>query len=91
MSRQADRGGVFVAQQGYCTSGVVRGTMSLSRVVVSWEAFLVCSAHALSTEKQEIMGILIGSWTEQVSKWRSASSTTTSIDRVSMQAVTPEE
>jgi hypothetical protein len=36
--------------------------MSLTKVNLTWEALLACTAHALSTEQQEIMGILIGSW-----------------------------
>lgn len=34
--------------------------MSLAKVVVSWDAFSPCLAHALSNEKEEIMGLLLG-------------------------------
>ena len=34
--------------------------MSVSQVLLSADAYLVCLSHALSTEKEEIMGLLIG-------------------------------
>ncbi|GBF93917.1 hypothetical protein Rsub_06166 [Raphidocelis subcapitata] len=34
--------------------------MSLSRVVITPEVFLACTAHALSTEDEEVMGLLLG-------------------------------
>eukprot|EP01105_Mastigella_eilhardi_P008189 TRINITY_DN2002_c0_g1_i1.p1 TRINITY_DN2002_c0_g1~~TRINITY_DN2002_c0_g1_i1.p1 ORF type:complete len:265 (-),score=66.49 TRINITY_DN2002_c0_g1_i1:76-870(-) len=34
--------------------------MSLSRVVVSPDVFFVCTSHAFTTEKEEIMGLLLG-------------------------------
>ena len=37
--------------------------MSLTRVKVSWEVFLACTTHAMSTENEEIMGLLLGDWT----------------------------
>lgn len=47
---------------GCCHPDTRRRGMSLTKVQLSWEALLACTAHALSTEQQEIMGILIGSW-----------------------------
>ena len=35
--------------------------MSLSRVIVSPDTLYACLSHALSTEHQEIMGLLLGS------------------------------
>ncbi len=34
--------------------------MSLARVVITPEVFLTCTTHALSTEAEEIMGVLLG-------------------------------
>ncbi|KAF6259416.1 JAB1/Mov34/MPN/PAD-1 ubiquitin protease-domain-containing protein [Scenedesmus sp. NREL 46B-D3] len=34
--------------------------MSLSRVVITPEVFLTCTTHALSTEAEEVMGLLLG-------------------------------
>lgn len=34
--------------------------MVLSKVLLSTDVALVCTQHALSTEKEEIMGLLIG-------------------------------
>lgn len=35
--------------------------MSLESVVITWDAFTPCLSHAMSNEKQEIMGLLLGS------------------------------
>ena len=37
-----------------------RGT--LEKVYVGWDTWLTCTSHAFSTEKQEIMGLLLGRW-----------------------------
>ena len=34
--------------------------MAMNRVHLSADAYMVCLAHALTTEKEEIMGLLIG-------------------------------
>jgi len=34
--------------------------MSVNGVKITADAYLVCLTHALSTEKEEIMGLLIG-------------------------------
>lgn len=34
--------------------------MAVAHVTLSADAYMVCLAHALSTEKEEIMGLLIG-------------------------------
>jgi BRCA1/BRCA2-containing complex subunit 3 len=34
--------------------------MALSAVELSTDVFLVCMAHALTTEKEEVMGLLLG-------------------------------
>ena len=34
--------------------------MAINHVELSTDAYMVCLAHALSTEKEEIMGLLIG-------------------------------
>ncbi|CAN0157798.1 unnamed protein product, partial [Ectocarpus sp. 12 AP-2014] len=39
-----------------------RGVMSLQRCTLSWQAFTTCASHAMSTEKQEVMGLLLGRW-----------------------------
>ncbi|CAM9537893.1 unnamed protein product, partial [Ectocarpus sp. 8 AP-2014] len=39
-----------------------RGAMSLQRCTLSWQAFTTCASHAMSTEKQEVMGLLLGRW-----------------------------
>ncbi|CAM9797011.1 unnamed protein product [Ectocarpus sp. 13 AM-2016] len=36
--------------------------MSLQRCTLSWQAFTTCASHAMSTEKQEVMGLLLGRW-----------------------------
>ena len=36
--------------------------MSLRQVQCSWDVFHACSVHALSTEREEIMGLLLGDW-----------------------------
>ena len=36
------------------------GTMSLNRVILESDVYLVCLTHALSTEREEVMGLLIG-------------------------------
>ncbi|CAM9891727.1 unnamed protein product, partial [Scytosiphon promiscuus] len=38
--------------------------MSLQRCSLSWQAFTTCASHAMSTEKQEVMGLLLGRWHE---------------------------
>jgi len=35
--------------------------LNLSRVEISWDVLWSCLSHALSTEHQEIMGLLLGS------------------------------
>ena len=37
-----------------------RGT--LEKVYVGWDVWVTCTSHAFSTEKQEIMGLLLGRW-----------------------------
>ena len=37
--------------------------MSLQRVTLTWEALFCCAAQAFATERQEVMGLLLGSWT----------------------------
>ncbi len=39
--------------------------MSLRRVHLTWEAMLCCATQALSTERQEVMGLLLGQWKEE--------------------------
>lgn len=34
--------------------------MSLSEVVITNDVYLVCLSHALTTEKEEVMGLLLG-------------------------------
>eukprot|EP00903_Cladosiphon_okamuranus_P020033 g18401.t1 len=36
--------------------------MSLQQCTLSWQAFTTCASHAMSTEKQEVMGLLLGRW-----------------------------
>lgn len=45
--------------------------MSLSEVVISNDVWQVCVAHALTTEKEEVMGLLLGE-IEVWSEWRHA-------------------
>ena len=42
-----------------------RRTMSLSFVRLSTDAMLSCTTHALSTESQEVMGLLLGRWVDE--------------------------
>ena len=39
--------------------------MSLSFVRLSTDAMLSCTTHALSTESQEVMGLLLGRWVDE--------------------------
>ncbi|CAM9838809.1 unnamed protein product [Phaeothamnion confervicola] len=41
--------------------------MSLEHCTLTWPAFLTCASHAATTEKQEIMGLLLGSWEDDSS------------------------
>jgi BRCA1/BRCA2-containing complex subunit 3 len=38
---------------------------SLKKCTLSWHAFLTCVAHSLSTEKYEVMGLLLGDWEDE--------------------------
>eukprot|EP00904_Undaria_pinnatifida_P001718 jgi/Undpi1/11547/HiC_scaffold_30.g13844.m1 len=42
--------------------GSFSGKMFLQRCTLSWQAFTTCASHAMSTEKQEVMGLLLGRW-----------------------------
>lgn len=42
--------------------------MSVSKVKIASDAYIVCLHHALTTECEEIMGLLIGQFT-QVNKY----------------------
>ena len=44
--------------------------MALSAVHLNTDVYLVCLTHALSTEKEEIMGLLIGDVSHQVTSYR---------------------
>ena len=35
---------------------------TLEKVYVGWDVWVTCTSHAFSTEKQEIMGLLLGRW-----------------------------
>jgi hypothetical protein len=36
--------------------------MSLNWVTLSYDSFLVCTSRAFTTEKQEVMGLMLGRW-----------------------------
>ena len=40
--------------------------MVVSQVRLAADAFTVCFQHALTTEKEEIMGLLVGQFTEVI-------------------------
>jgi hypothetical protein len=37
----------------------------LTSVTMTWEVHFALATHALSTERHEILGLLLGSWTEE--------------------------
>lgn len=37
---------------------------TLQKCYLGYDAWLTCSSHAFSTEKQEVMGLLLGRWAE---------------------------
>ncbi|CAM9725485.1 unnamed protein product [Choristocarpus tenellus] len=39
--------------------------MTLRSCTLNWQAFTTCCSHAMSTEKQEVMGLLLGRWEEE--------------------------
>jgi hypothetical protein len=54
---QGSRG--YARSHAHCLIGCL-GVDDDPQVVMSWDAYSTCVAHALSTERQEIMGLLLG-------------------------------
>lgn len=58
MSRQTGR----AAPGGFQRGG------TLAKVKITWEVYMACTTHAFTTEKEEVMGLLLGDWLEEVSE-----------------------
>ena len=42
--------------------------MSIKRVILESDVYIVCLTHALSTEREEVMGLLIGEVSHSMGK-----------------------
>ena len=46
-------------------SGVHSGG-TLTSVTITWDVYMACTMHAFTTEKEEVMGLLLGNWVVEV-------------------------